>query len=281
MSNTFSTELQSQIQVNPLQIKKRGIPASEVSCFQYKGTLVDFLEFTRQGMAEQSSAGKDYRRYIAQRAERGGEWTGLGNQSAENAIETGRIDSAIEAFKLAESEIHVSPVRGNFKLSPVGNAFDIGRFMRGEPVCAYHRPKTKLPTLNINLALAASAAIEANDIARSLVKISRAAWKYQIAGGIVNITCHYSALFSRANKGVKGCVVSLKCPLANMGMFAGSLSVQFFRAMFIPFAKTLSGDYDDSLPLGHYQAPGVLNLSGKPADDALILAKLHIPRGAS
>lgn len=272
---SFTPDLMATIAQDDCPTETRGGIRRTSHLFHWSGSTADALESARIMQADKSPAGRRYAEFSRQ--EHRQKWSGLGAQTADNVIETGLVDAAVETFKTAKASFQPPLIRGGFVQAVQGPAFNIGRIIEGHPLCALNRPRAKLPPLNLNIVLSISWRIAAEEVAASLVQIIRAAWQYKLAGGIVSLTLHYCSGFSAPHLGCSGLLMSIRVPLANQGQLASVCSIQFFRAFYLPFAKALSGKHDDSLPLVQYCPANSYQLTGKRADDALILAALRIP----
>lgn len=207
-------------------------------------------------------------------------WCGFGEQTLANAIETRNITRAVEEFQKAKARIDAQLTRGAVSYSPVGASFSVGRFLSGHPVSAFKREKTKFPPKTINLSIKCSAGLAPSALSAPLVKIVRAAWEYQAAGGIVSLTVNYFHTFDEPQdwNGIphRGLITSITIPLSNPGILASAASVQFYRGISMPIAVYLSGLWGDGLPLETWQGNGVYPLTGASGEDAAVLKALRI-----
>ena len=203
-----------------------------------------------------------------------GQWEGTGTQNASDMVHTGLINEAVKAFESAVAEIDTHLAHGSPELHAVGSAFSIGRIMSGHPKAAIVRPRTKLPPKSIDLTLNAWAGLKAEDIARSMSKIAKAAWQYISAGGIIELRVSYLHNFTQPQvwNGIEhwGFLDTLKINPMSMAAFASAASGQMYRALSIPIALKLSGQHHDGLPLGKWCNPATHAIQGNKADDAVI-----------
>lgn len=246
--------------------------ANERTYFQLKGTVFSVMEIIQAIHADGSTSGRAARDHRDPETLRG--WCGFRGQTLSDVFSTGSITAAIEDFKKTQSKM-VSPLtRGKLDYSPVGGSFNTGRFLTGHPVCMYNSQKTKLPPKTIELVIRCSANLEPSALAAPLVKIIRAAWDYQNAGGLVTLTVHYFHTFSRPqvwnNIPHQGLITSISIPLSNPGILATAASVQFYRGVSMPLARYLSGQFGDGLTVEDWTGPGLYGLKGLPSDSAAL-----------
>lgn len=206
----------------------------------------------------------------------GSPWHGITDkQTPLAAIQSGAFTSATERFQAAQKASLSRPLsRGPFVASPVGSSFDMGKFLTGNPFCAYRRPLSKLPLVNLRFGLSASCNIEASAISAACVKIARAAWEYKAAGGIVSVSVSFATGYHAPRGDIHGFIWEVDIPLQNLGLFASTLSTEFFRALYIPVGQALSGKRNDSLKVLTFE-DGIQTLSGL-ASDLQVLETLKV-----
>jgi len=252
--------------------------SSEQPYFQLRGSVASVMGQIFSIQNDGSRAGRAAKNHrtssdIAQ-------WCGFRGQTLEDAFKTGSITAAIEDFQKAQARMVAPLIRGKLNYSPVGGAYNVGRYLAGHPVIMYNREKTKLPPKTIELVIRCSASLEPSALAGPLTRIIRAAWDYQTAGGIVTLRVNYFHTFSRAQdwNGIlhKGMITTLDIPLANPGLLASAASVQFYRGVSMPLACYLSGQFGDGLPSANWTGPGLYTLSGIKGQDDAVLEALSI-----
>jgi hypothetical protein len=259
MARYFTTE------VIPMNVgwPKPGNPGKDTTVFRSRLTVSQWFERARLLAAD----GKGY-------SPSGGRWAGFGDQRVDNVLTDGLIHEAVKAFEQAVARLDTTLARSSPVLSPVGASFSVGRVMMGHPKAAIIRPKAKLPPKTINLTLNAWAGLKAEDIARSMSKIAKAAWEYQAAGGIVDLTITFLHSFSRPQvwNGIPhhGFMDTVKINPVSMAAFASAASGAFYRGLSIPIASVLSGQRGDGLPVCQWVNPQTHMIQGTNADDVVI-----------
>lgn len=248
--------------------------ATEQTYFQIKGSVFSVMDTVKAIHADGSKPGRAAAKH--RDAEDLRDWCGFRGQTLADAFDTGSITAAIEDFKKAQSKMVAPLTRGKLDYSPVGGSFNTGRFLTGHPICMYNRQKTKLPPKTIELVIRCSANLPPSALAAPLVKIIRATWAYQNAGGLVTLTVHYFHTFSRVqvwnDTPHRGLITSINIPLSNPGILATAASVQFYRGVSMPLACYLSGEFGDGLPVCDWTGPGLYGLKGLSSDSAALEA---------
>lgn len=246
--------------------------------FQIKGSIDTIMEKIGILYSDNSRPGRAAKNHRSASDIR--DWCGFGDQTLTDAMETRNIRKAVSDFMKAKARIDAQLTRGAVSYSPVGSAFSVGRFISGHPVSAFKREKTKLPPKTINLSIRCQAGLAPEALSAPLVKIIRAAWEYQTAGGIVSLTVNYFHTFSKPQEwnGIlhKGMITSITIPLSNPGILASAASVQFYRGISMPLACYLSGDWGDGLPLATWKGNGVYPLTGVRGEDDAVLEALRV-----
>jgi len=266
----FSPSIMERFPVKEIPVKFHfgGKPDKPIPFFHFKGKLSELMPMLREAypMAE---------RY----ASNGSHWAGCNQgETTQSMVETTRCPTALEAFMREESKIKAPLMRDRPQLSVIGASFSMGRVMQGHPVQCFRRPKHKLPPRKIELSISVSAGAKAEEVSASIARIVHAAHDYHLAGGAVTLTVHYLLGFHQPNKetGAQGLCTSLEIPLGDGNLAAFSGSIQFFRAVLIPYAQALSGKEHDSLKVYTFADPTIANISGYVTDAAKQLASLKV-----
>jgi hypothetical protein len=271
----FAPHIMAKLPVKNLKVKFHfgSSPDNGLPFFHFKGKLSEILPLLRETADNPKVAGADNCGGST------GYWCGLKHgETFKGMLETVRCQSALEAFMKEESRIKAPLTRDRPKLSVIGSSFSMGRVMQGHPVQCFRRPKHKLPPRKIDLSISVSAGADADKVSASIARIVHAAHDYHLAGGAVSLTVHYLLGFYKPNKETKaeGICFSLEIPLGDGNLAAFSGSVQFFRAILIPFAVALSGKEHDSLKVYNFADQSIANISGYVTDAEKQLASLKV-----
>lgn len=193
-------------------------------------------------------------------------------------LDTCKCPTALAEFMAEESKLKAPLMRDRPMASIVGASFSMGRVMSGHPVQCYRRPKHKLPPKTVNLSVSVSSGADAKAVSKSMAKIVHAAHDYHLAGGAVTLVIHYLLGFHKPNPetGAQGIAFSLEIPLGDGNLAAFSGSVQFFRAIMIPYARALSGQRKDTLTVLSFHDKSIAQISGFVTDAEKQIADLKI-----
>lgn len=238
--------------------------------FHFKGKLPEILPLLREAA-----------KHPTVQANQGSSalWRGLRKgETLKGMLESVRCPSALEDFMREESRIAAPLSRDRPQLSVIGSSFSMGRVMQGHPVQCFRRPKHKLPPRKIDLSISVSAGVKATEVSASIACIVHAAHNYHLAGGAVTLICHYLLGFNAPNPEThaQGICFSLEIPLGDGNLAAFSGSIQFFRAILIPFAQALSGQAHDPLKIYNFADKNIANISGFATDAKAQLDSLKI-----
>ena len=271
----FSPKSMALFQTKTIQATTRLEPkGAALKMYHLNTTAQGFIE-ALQTLRDDPKGGESLRKHQA--LQDGESWAGLTGETTEKILTDGVSRNAHETFKSARGTITATMTHSTPRLSPVGASVSIGRYLSGHPVSCYRRPRAKLPPKDIKLILNASAFMRAEDVAKVLSQIVRAAWEYQLQGGIVNVSITYLHRFSDTDSdGYHGAMATIAIPLRNGASLATLASVQAYRALSMTLASTLSPDRSDSLPLIAWDPAGSYRLTGDPVADAKITTTLKI-----
>jgi hypothetical protein len=243
--------------------------------YRWAGGYSQWMQFARECAADDSAAG----RFFAEDADdlcKNSRFSGIG-QSFADVSRAGHYNRAFEEFKRAEAKLEADRFQpGLPKPAVAGGAWIVPLVLTGNPMPARIRTRTKLPPKNLEVVVNVVHFIRWEDITASVARIARACWDYVEAGGAVSLTVHYIYRFTQPQDGHEGLLVSIKVPLTNQAAFASACSAQEFRGLGVSMARALSGYHNDSLPLGTLVRPGLLHVSGRPADDTKAREALRI-----
>lgn len=238
--------------------------------FHFRGTLSELFQLQRDALTDNSPAARQPHNIPDDDTS---DWCGFSHkQGFRDFLATTRSIQAQEAFHAALAKLDVAGKASTPEYRVSGGVWSVPRYLSGHPQSAIYRPKTAKPAKTFDLAASFMAMTSAEDIAKPLARIARAAWDYQKAGGSVSLVCHFGSLFSRPCEGKIGFVASVRVPLSDIASIATALSVQTHRAIFLRLASGLSGLRRDSLPLAYIKRPGILPITGTYADDATLKA---------
>lgn len=244
----------------------------ERAYFQIRGSVATLMEYISAVHADGSKPGKANAEWQGA----GADWAEFRGQSRADALRTGSITAALEDFQKANATLTAPLIPGKMNYSPVGGAFNTGRYLAGHPVIMYNREKTKLPAKTINIIVRAGGDTKSSTIAKTLTKIARGAWDYQNRGGIVTLNVHSFHSFDapQSHNGIlhHGLIVTREIPLTSLNALATGASVQFYRGFSIPLAKYLSGKFDDGLYRPALEIPGYHLIQGERSDAAVLTA---------
>lgn len=245
--------------------------------FRWQGTHSALVEFLQKCARDNTDAGRSLARNQADLA-RQDSWAGLGEPPAD-FFTSGVSKAADKEFQAAVAKIHADRfVPGQLRAATAGGAWIVPLVLANSPMPARIRERTKLPPLNIDLGVTLMAMTPWKDLTRSLAPIAHAAWERLQAGGVVNLTTHYTWAFHAAQDGHMGVIVSVKAPLTNQAAFATAVSTQASRCFALLLGQSLSGvpDGRDSMPLAYWHKPGLHLLNGQGAGDKEVLKALRI-----
>lgn len=246
--------------------------------YRWHGGYSAWLDFIRRARGDASPGGKAFARVTQGDADHHfGDWSGV-NQAPDSILAQGFYTTAREEFFKASAKLETDRyIPGALKPAVAGGAWIVPLVLAGNPMPARIRQRSKLPPVNLDLAVNVWVGVKWEDITRSMARIARAAWNYIEAGGAVSITANYVHHFSHAQDGCKGVVVSIQVPVTNMAAFASAASTQEYRGFTMAFASQgLSPNVGDGLPLCKWNRPGLLHITGRPADDDKALAAFKI-----
>jgi len=270
----FKPEIMAHFPVETMQtIAPYGRAKAALPLFHFKGSISQFCRIGSEAVGQIRTSYHPGNHGSAK------SWYGmLPHESLTGFLQACKSESALKAFLAAEAKLNTPFMRDRPQLSVIGSSFSMGRVMQGHPVQCFRRPKKKLPPKRLELACSVSSFIEADAISAHLAKVSKAAQTYHLAGGAMELVIHYSVKFTKPNPETKaqGLAISLIVPLGDGNQTALAGSVQFFRAICLPFAKALSGYPDDGLPTLTLNIPGVKNLSGNLQDAEQQIAALNV-----
>lgn len=267
----YSPSLMSQLPIVSIDTLNKG---KNFPVFQWRGTWSAWVEFVRACMADESAAGGDLRSRM--RESFPDSWSGI-TDTFEDWQRSGTYAQAYSEFQRAEAKLEADRFQpGAMRPAVAGGAWIVPLALAGNPMPARIRERTKLPPKNLELAVSVSCVVDWEDISHSMAKIARASWDYLQAGGAVRVTVNYCYAFSKAQGEARGALFSIDVPLTSASAFASAASAQEFRGASLCMAQSLSGLKGDSLPLIRYAKPGILDITGRVADDEKACAVLRI-----
>jgi hypothetical protein len=257
-----------------------GQSARDHQFYQWSGSWSAWVEFLRRARADNSPGGRAFAQELAAEGGRShhfGRWSGV-DQTPDSFLESATYRTAYAEFQRAEAKLEATRFQPGRPIPAVaGGAWVIPLVLAGNPMSARLKTRTKLPPVNLELAVNVFAGIQWRDITASIARIARASWDYIQAGGAVSITVHYVHRFGKAQEGHEGVLISIKVPLTSASAFASACSTQEYRGASMAFAGgALSPIKDDSLPLFKWVKPSLLHVTGRVQDDAKARAALNI-----
>lgn len=270
----FAPHIMEKLPVRQIPVKYHfgGKGENSLPFFHFRGKLSEIMPLLREELPRVQSKGFGD-------GGRPSHWAGcLNGETLQNMLETNRCQTALNAFMKEESRIKAPLTRDKPQLSVIGASFSMGRVMQGHPVQCFRRPKKKLPPRKVELSISVSSGADHAAVSASVARIVHAAHDYHLAGGAVSLVVHYLLGFYTPNPETKaeGVCFSLEIPLGDGNLAAFSGSVQFFRAILIPYAQALSGATHDSLKAFQFSDPSIANISGFVTDAEKQLASLKI-----
>lgn len=258
----YSPKLMQDLPIICIDTANRG---KNFPVFQWRGTWSAWVEFVRACMVDDSAAGRDLRGRMGESFP--DSWSGI-SDTFDQWAQSGTYARAFEEFQRAEARLEADRFQpGAMRPAVAGGAWIVPLTLAGNPMPARIRERTKLPPKNLELAISVASSVNWRNISRSMAKIARASWDYLQAGGAVRLTIHYCYAFHKPQGEARGVIFSIEVPLTSASAFSSAASAQEFRGASIRMAQSLSGLKGDSLPLIRLLRPGLLDITGRVADD--------------
>lgn len=257
------------------------ILARGIETRQIPGGTVDYKFFpSPSAMLAWVNAHDETRQCSIDMANNGERWCGLGGQSIENLLSTGKGENSLRAFSRAQAKLEAE-FRALDRPQPAiaGGAWVIPSVLAGNPMSARMKPRTRLPHKDFRFMLQVSAFTHQEDLSAVMAKIARAAWDYTLAGGTVSLTMFYVYGYRhKGEKGEEGLCIEMQIPLNDSSALALALSCAVYRPVLMGIAsKGTSPCHNDSIPMKfHLEPQSATLLRGEPREDFPRLAQLGI-----
>jgi hypothetical protein len=250
--------------------------ATGLQCYyQFKGTWSDWCAFVNEARSDGSPGSRELQTSLARHIP--SKWAGTDLDTVEGVLKGGTYTRAFYEFEKTRAKLEASHYQPDAPKPAVsGGVWIIPLVLSGNPMAARIRPRAKLPPVDMHITLSVVNFIAWEDITRSIATLARGVWNYIQAGGAATLTIHYVGGFHEPQNDHKGFIASIKVPTSNIASFASCASAQEFRGMFLSFAQSLSGKYQDTCSVTKWNKPGLHYISGDPAQDAKVLQALRI-----
>lgn len=173
---------------------------------------------------------------------------GLADQSVFDFDTSGIPQHALKLVKTQMAKMTGTPSRpGQFAPAVTGGFWDVPSVIAGLPLSARIRARTKLPPVNLRLAIDFGADVSGEKIAPACARLAKAIHEYTKAGGAVSLSVmsYFDIWSEKANNGWIECKVNG----ADLTNIATAFSPAFLRGVIYCLESALSDKPHDSLPV--------------------------------
>lgn len=175
-------------------------------------------------------------------------WQGLGAQPRDDFDACGIAQKPRDLMKNATATLVRKPSRAG-KSAPAitGGTWSVPAVLANLPLAAIARQRTKLPPVNLRLALTWSSSVRDETLAPTFAKLARSIWDYTLAGGAVTLTVYGCGKVRSSTSGAKGLIVECRVPATDIAQLSLGLSVVFLRTIAGPLCTAFSGYPSDNI----------------------------------